>query len=63
MTTHALTRTSPIGERFIGTCTKCGMKGLTLAQSQDECANVRGVSETQALLEAIDPEFGKESEN
>lgn len=50
-------RTSPKGTPFVGTCAACGKSGLTSAQArEDECENVRGMTNEQALLEAIDPE-------
>lgn len=55
MERHALRRTSPIGGLFIGVCTKCGREGLTIEDMQtDECPNVRGVTDAQALAEALD---------
>lgn len=38
---HALTRTSPKGGPFIGTCMKCGKTGVTIKQQRtEECENV-----------------------
>jgi len=52
---HALRRTSPIGQRFVGTCFKCGKQGLSLQDAAtDECPNVRGLSQEGALLEALE---------
>jgi hypothetical protein len=50
---HVLTRTSPLGEKFVGTCTLCGKTGLTIAQANDRCDNPGGVSRGKALLDAI----------
>ena len=51
---HALERTSPLGTAFVGTCLKCGKKGLTMNDFMlDECENVRGLSQDEALVEAI----------
>ena len=51
---HALERTSPLGTAFVGTCFKCGKKGLTMNDFMlDECENVRGLSQDEALIEAI----------
>ena len=54
MATHAITRTSPKGEKFVGTCFKCGQTGLTIGDAMKECPNVRGLTQDEALLEAID---------
>ena len=51
--THAIERTSPFGERFVGTCFKCGKENLTTADMNEPCANVRNLSQDEALLEAI----------
>ena len=53
MTKHAIERTSPKGGPFIGTCRLCGRKGLTIMQSQDDCDNVRGLTEDDALLDTL----------
>ena len=53
MTKHAIERTSSKGGPFIGTCRLCGRKELTIMQSQDDCDNLRGLTEDQALLEAL----------
>jgi len=50
---HSLKRTSPKGEKFVGTCTLCGMPGLTIADSQNDCENVRGLTQEEAIVEAI----------
>ncbi len=53
---HALiNRTSPKGQPFVGTCAACGKTGLTFANMKDECENQRGLTQEQALLEAIEP--------
>ena len=53
---HALIRTSPKGERFIGTCMKCGVSGLTIKDMGSPCENVAGMSDEDALLEALKDE-------
>ena len=50
---HSIERTSPKGEKFVGTCSLCGRQGLTILQSQDDCENLRGLTEDQALVEAV----------
>ena len=54
MNQHALERTSPMGEPFIGTCIKCGRKGLTMRQGFEECDNPSGMTDDEALLRAIE---------
>lgn len=53
---HSLRRTSPKGEAFVGVCVLCGTEGLSLKDMTQECANQRGLTKDQALVEAIDPE-------
>ncbi len=52
---HSLRRTSPKGpgQKFVGICVLCGKPDLTFANMDEECENVRGVSQDQALIEAI----------
>jgi hypothetical protein len=54
MIQHSIRRTSAKGTSFQGVCTKCGREGLTLDDMEDECSNVRGVSDRQVVLEALD---------
>jgi hypothetical protein len=50
-------RTSPKGSKFFGTCAACGKPGLTIADvAEEECPNQRGLTEDEAILEAIDGE-------
>ena len=51
---HALRRTSPKGTPFVGTCIQCGKVGLTTKDMQEECPNIRGLTEDEALLEVLD---------
>ena len=55
---HALTRTSPkgAGQTFIGTCTQCGEQNLPASAVQQDCPNVRGLSEEDALIEVLSSE-------
>lgn len=56
---HAINRTSPKGQPFLGTCYKCGKPGLTVSGAMsEECPNVRGLTQDEALIEAI---TGKET--
>ena len=51
---HSLNRTSPKGGPFIGVCSLCGKAGLTLDDiHNDECENPRGLSQDDAVVEAI----------
>jgi hypothetical protein len=49
-----LNRTSPKGpgQPFIGTCPACGQTGLTSLEG--DCPNQRGMTQEQALIEAIE---------
>lgn len=50
---HSLERTSPKGGPFVGTCRLCGKAGLTISDMSQECENQRGLSQDEALVEAI----------
>lgn len=54
---HAIERTSPTGpgQKFVGTCSLCSKTGLTFADMNEPCENVRGLTQDEALIEAIDP--------
>jgi hypothetical protein len=52
---HAINRTSPKGQPFIGTCFQCGKSGLSIEDAvSDDCPNVRGLPQGEALIEAIE---------
>ena len=51
--THAVERTSPKGQKFIGTCRLCGTPNLTMGDALKPCPNQRGLTEDEALLETI----------
>jgi len=51
---HSIERTSPKGERFVGTCWQCGRSGLTLSDMSEPCENVAGLTETESLVMAIE---------
>jgi hypothetical protein len=55
---HSLERTSPKGQAFIGTCVLCGAPNLALSAAQEDCSNVRGLTDEQALIEAIEGPLG-----
>jgi hypothetical protein len=53
---HAIHRTSPKGGSFVGTCANCGRADLTFDDfRQDDCENVRGLTEEESIIEAIAP--------
>ena len=52
---HHIERTSPKGEAFVGTCRLCGQTGLRAADATKDCANVRGLTEGEAMLETLTP--------
>ena len=51
--THAIERTSPYGEKFIGRCIKCGQEGLGLAAPLEPCPADHLVSNEEALLQLL----------
>ena len=59
MTYHALSRTSPKGGPFIGTCLKCGVPNLPMSATRLECENVRGISDGAVLIELLEQEPSK----
>lgn len=56
MMAHALTRTSPKGpgEKFIGTCMKCGQTGIPLSSIEDRCENPANLTQEETLIIAIE---------
>lgn len=50
---HALTRTSPYGGKFIGRCIKCGVEGLGSGSPLEPCPMDAVMSDEQALLDTI----------
>lgn len=53
MSTHSLRRTNPKGEIFVGRCVQCGAEGLPFEAAREECINPGGVTQEQALIDAI----------
>lgn len=51
---HAIHRTNQLGEIFIGTCSLCGEENLPMEAMQTECANQRGITQDEALIETLD---------
>lgn len=56
MTKHPLVhRTSPLGEKFFGTCASCGKTNITFqGLLHDECSNPTGMTQEEAVIEAIE---------
>lgn len=52
--THSIERTSPKGQPFIGTCVLCGTPNLTTGDALKACPNQRGLTEDEALVQAIE---------
>ena len=50
---HYVERSSPKGQDFVGTCRLCGMTGLKAEAALQHCENVRGLTDEQALVEAV----------
>ena len=55
---HHIDRTSPKGEKFIGTCRLCGRSNLKVSAALEDCENVRGLSEEEAMVETITRAYG-----
>lgn len=49
---HALERTSPKGEPFVGTCLKCGIQNLTPRQLFDDCDS--DITDEEALVQILE---------
>jgi hypothetical protein len=49
-----VTRTSPAGQQFVGTCTSCGKTGITSSMMFEDCENPRDLSTEDALVEAVE---------
>lgn len=50
---HALSRTSPKGGPFIGTCFKCGAENLPITAVGKPCVNPAGITQEEVLLMAL----------
>lgn len=52
---HHIERTSPKGpgQTFIGTCRLCGKTDLKASAALEDCENVRGLTDDEALIETI----------
>lgn len=51
---HALERTSPYGQPFVGTCIKCGQTGLNMGDGLKRCPNDKTMSNEAAMIALID---------
>ena len=50
---HSIESKSAKGQPFRGTCRLCGKRDLPSSAALDECENVRGLTNEEALIEAI----------
>lgn len=48
--THALNRTSPKGQPFLGTCFRCGKENLPAKAVHELCENPANLSADEVLL-------------
>lgn len=53
--THSLRRTSPKGpgQKFIGTCIKCGIENIPIERMHEPCVNPAGLNNEETLSLAI----------
>lgn len=47
--THALERTSPKGQPFVGVCIKCGATGLPITAARQKCENPANLTQSETL--------------
>lgn len=59
---HSLRRTSPKGGPFIGVCVLCGTTGLPFEAAIGFCSNQRGLTEDEAVVEAVTGELSHPEE-
>lgn len=59
---HALTRTSPQGQPFIGRCMLCGLENLAPDALRQHCDNPAGTSEDDALIQAVERDEAERQE-
>ena len=50
---HALRRTNPKGQPFVGTCMKCGKSGLTMNDMNKPCPNTLGLPNEVAVMKEV----------
>jgi len=58
---HALERTSPKGEKFLGFCTKCGREDLPIAAMNEECVNPANLTDGDAIMIAVGETLRKDA--
>lgn len=51
--THALRRTSPKGQNFVGTCMKCGQENIPVQKMHEPCVNPANLTQDDTLMLAI----------
>lgn len=51
---HALERTSPFGQPFIGYCIQCEATNLPSSAVFDDCLNTRGLTQNEVFKQAIE---------
>lgn len=51
---HAIERTSPFGQKFIGTCYQCRLSGLPMSAALEVCENIAGLTEEESMAMAIE---------
>lgn len=56
--THALTRTSPKGGPFLGTCFRCGVENLPAEAVSWPCENIANLTGDEVILHAIEAPSG-----
>lgn len=52
--THALERTSPLGEAFVGWCVLCGRRDLPSSAALERCDNPARVDSDEVLVALIE---------
>jgi hypothetical protein len=50
---HALLRTSPKEEPFLGYCVKCGKPDLPMTAVREPCRNTARLTESEALFQVF----------
>ena len=54
MDKHALERTSPKGQPFIGYCVKCGIRDLPISAALEDCVNPAGLNAAETFQIVIE---------
>lgn len=61
-TKHSITRTSPVGSPFVGTCWQCGKTSLRSSDALEPCENIAALTEEESLFIAIEASHEEEIE-